>query len=112
MFKRFLTYTFFLLFFSNILSATNILNVEINGNERITKETIILFGQIDLNNDINGNELNTILKNLYETNFFEDIKLEINDQTLIVNVKEFPLISSLEIVGVKAKKLKIQYLRI
>ena len=106
MFKRFLTYTFFLLFFSNILSATNILNVEINGNERITKETIILFGQIDLNNDINGNELNTILKNLYETNFFEDIKLEINDQTLIVNVKEFPLISSLEIVGVKAKKIK------
>ena len=49
MLKRFLTYTFFLLFFSNILSANNISNVEINGNERITKETIILFGQIDLN---------------------------------------------------------------
>ncbi len=106
MFKRFLTYTFFLLFFSNILSATTISNVEINGNERITKETIILFGQIDLNNEIDDNELNLILKNLYETNFFEDIKLKIIDQTLIVNVKEFPLISSLEIVGVKAKKIK------
>jgi len=106
MLKRFLTYTFFLLFFSNILSANNISNVEINGNERITKETIILFGQIDLNNEINDNELNIILKNLYETNFFEDIKLKIIDQTLIVNVKEFPLISSLEIVGVKAKKIK------
>ncbi|MDC3185589.1 outer membrane protein assembly factor BamA, partial [Candidatus Pelagibacter sp.] len=81
-------------------------NVEINGNERITKETIILFGQIDLNNEIDDNELNIILKNLYETNFFEDIKLKIIDQTLIVNVKEFPLISSLEIVGVKAKKIK------
>ena len=106
MLKRFLTYTFFLLFSSNILSATTVSNVEINGNERITKETIILFGQIDLNNEINDNELNTILKNLYETNFFEDIKLKIIDQTLIVNVKEFPLISSLEIVGVKAKKIK------
>ena len=106
MFKRFLTYTFFLLFFSNILSASDISNVKINGNERITKETIILFGQIDLNNDIGNNELNSILKNLYETNFFEDIKLKIIDQTLIVNVKEFPLISSLEIVGVKAKKIK------
>jgi len=106
MFKRFLTYTFFLLFFSNILSASDISNVKINGNERITKETIILFGQIDLSNDIGNNELNSILKNLYETNFFEDIKLKIIDQTLIVNVKEFPLISSLEIVGVKAKKIK------
>ena len=104
--KRFLTYTFFLLFFSNILSASDISNVKINGNERITKETIILFGQIDLSNDIGNNELNSILKNLYETNFFEDIKLKIIDQTLIVNVKEFPLISSLEIVGVKAKKIK------
>ena len=106
MLKRFLIYTFFILFFSNILYASNISNIEINGNQRITKETIILFGQIDLNNAIDDNELNTILKKLYETNFFEDIKLKIIDETLIVNVKEYPLISSLEIVGVKAKKIK------
>ena len=106
MLKRFLIYTFFLLFFSNKLYASNISNIEINGNERITKETIILFGQIDLNSAIDDNELNTILKKLYETNFFEDIKLKIIDETLIVNVKEYPLISSLEIVGVKAKKIK------
>ena len=104
MLKRFIILIFCLFYFSNISLASNVKNLEINGNDRITKETIILFGQIDLSNDLNDEKLNTILRNLYETNFFEDVQLKIVDETLIIDLKEFPLISSLEIIGVKAKK--------
>ena len=106
MLKRFIILIFCLFYFSNISLASNVKNLEINGNDRITKETIILFGQIDLSNDLNDEKLNTILRNLYETNFFEDVQLKIVDETLIIDLKEFPLISSLEIIGVKAKKIK------
>ncbi len=106
MLKRFITILIYIFFLSNISFAASVKDIEINGNERITDETIILFGQIELNNDINDDKLNIILKNLYETNFFEDVKLKIVNETLIINIIEFPLISSLEIKGVKAKKIK------
>ena len=70
MLKRFITILIYIFFLSNISFAATVKDIEINGNERITDETIILFGQIELNNDINDNKLNIILKNLYETNFF------------------------------------------
>ena len=106
MIKRFLLTLIFLTLFNVNAIASNIESIEIIGNKRITNETIILFGQIDKTKKINNNELNNILKNLYETNFFEDVKLKLKDETLIIEVKEFPLISSLEINGIKAKKIK------
>ena len=45
-------------------------NIEINGNDRISDETIKLFTSVNVNDEINDNKLNNILKDLYETNFF------------------------------------------
>ena len=39
--------------------------INVLGNERISKETIIIFGEIDLNDDFDDNILNNILKNLF-----------------------------------------------
>ena len=79
-------------------------NVEIAGNERITKQTIVNFGEIKLGSEMTENDLNDYLKNLYKTNFFEDIKLEIKDDTLFIQVKELPIIQEIEIKGLKAQK--------
>ena len=79
-------------------------NVEIAGNERITKQTIVNFGEIKLGSEMTENDLNDYLKNLYNTNFFEDIKLEIKDDTLFIQVKELPIIQEIEIKGLKAQK--------
>ena len=56
--------------------------IEINGNKRISNETIEVLGNINKGEDLSKNQLNIILKNLYETNFFKDIKIEFNNRKL------------------------------
>ena len=95
---------FFLL--SKTVFAETIDKIEVNGNERISKETIILFGEIDTNSRIDEDELNKILKNLYKTNFFKDVKIDFQNNILKVSVIENPIIQSIEIKGIKAKKIR------
>ena len=88
----------------NTVLATIINDVSVTGNDRITKQTIINFGEIEIGSDVSDNDLNDYLKNLYETNFFEDIKLELLNNTLLIQVKELPLIQEIRINGLKAQK--------
>ena len=86
--------------------AVVIKDVKVNNNKRITKETIITYGAIELNKDYNQNELNRIIKDLYDTNFFKKISLNVDGQTLILNVEENKIIQSVKIEGVKSNKIK------
>ena len=86
--------------------ADKINKINIYGNERISEETVILFGEIDKNKDFDGNDLNLILKRLYKTDFFKDIKLEIKNNILNIYIVENPIVQSIEINGIKAKKQK------
>ncbi len=106
MIKRYILIVVSVFFVHLQLNAIEIKKIEIEGNERITDETIILFGQIDKSKNFDSKEINKIFKSLYNTNFFEDITISVNDETLIIKLKEFPLISSLEINGIKANKIK------
>ena len=62
----------------------------VDGNERISKETILVLGNIDKNRDFTSNDLNNTLKKLYNTNFFRDIKISITDGVLNLNLQEKP----------------------
>ncbi len=99
---------FFFLFFFNFssLSAEIIKKIEILGNERIPKTTIKMLSNIDVNDSINENKINEILKDLYNSNFFEDISINYNNNILSIFVKELPIIENITIEGVKAKKIK------
>ena len=88
------------------LNAEKIEKINVSGNERISKDTIIIFGEIDIKDDFNDNKLNQILKNLYNTNFFEDIKINITDKILNILVVENPIIQNVKIEGIKAKKMQ------
>ena len=105
---------FFLLiiFFTKWCLADVITKIEVNGNKRITQETIILFGNIKLGSDINNDNLDEILKRLYETNFFEDVSLKIANETLVINLIENPIIQNVNIIGVASKKIKEKILEI
>ncbi len=97
----------FVLFFSLSLNAEEKLKkVIINGNERVSDETVKLYGEIKLNNQINEAEVNNILQNLYETNFFEDVKIKLENNTLRIDLKEFPIINQLIFVGEPNTKIK------
>ena len=70
-------------------------NIEVKNNNRITKETIISFGGIEFGKDYSQEQLNTILLDLYSTNFFSDIKFNIQGDTLIVEVEERKIIQQI-----------------
>ena len=106
MFKKIFITILFFLFLSAQSNAAKINKINVSGNERITKESIVIFGEINLNDDFNENKLNDILKNLYETNFFEDVKLNIQDKTLNILVVEYPIIQEVQIEGIKSQKMK------
>ena len=62
-----------LIFFYNHAYSDVINNIEVKNNDRITKESIITFSGIELGKDYSQDQLNDILSDLYETNFFSDI---------------------------------------
>ena len=100
---------FVLLFFLFTKTNAEILkNLEIVGNERVSKETIKIYGKIEINKNYNDNEINEILLNLYETSFFEDVKIIFNNNILKIEVKEYPFVNNLIIVGEKSNNYKKQ----
>jgi len=86
-------------------------NIEVKNNSRITKETIITFGGIQLGKDYNQEQLNNILLDLYSTNFFSDIKFDIQGDVLIVEVEERKIIQNIVLNGIKAEKTKKSILK-
>ena len=89
------------LFVSANLFAEQIKDIEISGNLRISDNTILVLSNISKNDDFNDERLNNSLKNLYETNFFSDVKISIQNGVLKINVSENPIIEDIEITGIK-----------
>ena len=70
------------------LKAEVLDRIIINGNKRVSDETIILYGKIKIKEDINEQKVNEIISNLNSTNFFEDIDIELKNKILTLNLKE------------------------
>ena len=81
-------------------------SISVNGNDRITDETIIVFSKVDIGDNLIINDLNDIIINLYETDFFKNVSVNLKESVLTINVIENDLIQSIKINGVKNKKLK------
>ena len=96
--KKIIILSFFLLFFS-VLRAEVVKNVIIDGNKRISDETIKIYGEVELNKDFTESDINKVLSNLNLTNFFEDIEISLNNNTLKIVVKEYPFVNQLIILG-------------
>ena len=108
---KFLIKAILIIFLTTSSVIAEILNeVEINGNQRISEGTIIVLGGIKKNVDYDNNKLNSILKNLYDTNFFNDIQLKLSDGKLSINLSENPIIEDIEITGIKKKEYTKQIL--
>ena len=97
--------------FVNFSSAEIIEKIDVKGNERISKETIIMFSSVELNDEIDDIKLNDILKNIYNSNFFDDVSITFIDKILTISVKENPIIENIEITGIKSNSLKDQILQ-
>ena len=80
--------------------------IEITGNERISNETIKMFSTVSINDDIDDNTINLILKNLYETGFFSNVSITFDKNILKLTIVENPIIEEIIYEGIKANKIK------
>ena len=97
--------TFIILHLSiSVLLSEEIKDIKIEGNNRISNETVKVFIDQYLNeNSFNLESTNNVIKSLYETGFFKDVKVKYQENVLYISVIENPLIQILEYNGVKSK---------
>ena len=80
--------------------------IEIVGNKRISAETIKMFSQVKIGMNYEEKDINNILKLLYNTNFFRDIKVSLDNKNLIITVDENPIIENITFNGIKSNTLR------
>ena len=81
-------------------------NIEIVGNERIPDETILMFSDIQIDDKIDNENLNKILKNLYDSNFFDNVSVSFDKTILKIKVTESPIIDKIVYTGIKSDSMK------
>lgn len=106
MFSKLIKINIFLILFASVCFAEIINKIDIKGNIRISDETIKVLGDFEVGKDLDSNDLNIILKNLYSTDFFKDVNLSLDQNLLLISVIENPIIQSIFIEGIKKKNLK------
>ncbi len=104
--KVLLQLLFFFIFAITISYAEIIKEVKVVGNVRVSPETIVMFGDIKINEDYNAQKINELSKQLYDTDFFSYLEINLINGLLEISVKENPIIQSLVFNGIKAKKHK------
>ena len=92
-------------FFSTCAFSSSLNKIIINGNDRISDETVKLFISVNVDDQINSVKLNQILKDLYDTNFFKDISVSFNNQILYIDLIENPIIENISFKGIKSNRI-------
>jgi len=92
--------------YSFFSSAEIINNIVVNNNKRITKETIVTLSNIKVGTNYDKADVDQFLKKLYDTNFFSDIKISVENNTLTIFVAENKIIQTIKINGIKAERIK------
>ena len=96
-----LTVTFSL--FSTFANSDIYKEIKVEGNERLSVETVVMFSGLNLSNNITTDDLNLSIKKLYKTNYFKNIKILKENKILKIIIIENPIIQSIQINGVKNK---------
>ena len=86
MFKKliniFIQITLIFILISKPAYSQVIKKIEISGNERIPDNTILMFAEVNIGQNIKDNDLNNILKKLYNSNFFKNVSVQFKKNIL------------------------------
>ena len=103
--RYYLNVIFFIILLNTQALADVINKINVDGNQRISNNTVILFSEVYIGQEVKDNDLNLILRNLYSTKYFEDVKLLLENNVLNISVKEYPIIQNINYNGVKSSKI-------
>jgi outer membrane protein insertion porin family len=98
---------FFVLFFFILttISFAEIKKVNIIGNSRVNSNTIETLVDKKITN-VDSIFINNLTKKIYDTEFFSDVKISYNQDTLTITVVENPIVNFFYINGVKDTDLE------
>ena len=100
--KRLLGFTCILgaaMMVSSVSVAADFSEVEVKGNKRIEKETILAYMKFNENSTFDEERMNNALKELFATGLFADVKIYPDGKVLKVEVKENPIVSGVYFDG-------------
>ena len=101
--KFFNLISFSIIFLISTAYSNDTSKIEFIGNERIPSETILMLSKFKNGDTLDEEKINQILINLYESNFFKDIQIKLDNNILRISVLENPLIDKINFEGIKAK---------
>ena len=81
-------------------------SIVLDGNDRISEETILMFADVKIGDDLTAGEINDILKNIYESEFFNNVSVDFDKNVLKITVEELPVIQNIIYEGIKANRIK------
>jgi len=96
----------FCLFFTFKVNSEIVNQIVVENNDRVPRATIISFSGVKIGDDLYDIQLNNIIKELYDTNFFSDVSVQLINGKLSISVLENKIIQSMIINGIKADKFK------
>ena len=102
---KFISIIFFILLFAFKVNSEIIKDIKVINNNRVSKATIHIFSKIIIGKDYSQNDLSIILQDLYETNFFSNISLEIKNGILIIDVDENKIVQEIKFNGIKKNEI-------
>lgn len=81
-------------------------DIEVNGLERVTAGTVLNYIPTNIGESFDDSTSPDVIRSLYQTGLFEDVKLSRRGNILVVNVEERPAIGEIHFSGNKAFKTK------
>lgn len=83
------------------IESFTVKDIKVTGAKRIGAGTIFNYLTIEVGDRIDNERVSTAIRSLYNTGFFEDVRLSRSGATLIVYVKERPTIGEIKVKGSK-----------
>ncbi len=84
---------------ASLAQAEVIEKMQVKGNQRLEAETIYSYLPFAVGDDVNTDAVNKAIKELYKTGFFNDVKIDLKESSVVIDVNERPAISSITFEG-------------
>lgn len=93
---------FLVLWGGNLMAASfTVKDIKVEGLQRISAGTVFNYLPIQVGQTVEDSETGSIIRSLYKTGFFKDVRLEREGDVLVIFVHERPAIAKIEIEGNK-----------
>jgi outer membrane protein insertion porin family len=87
---------------SNSAFAYWVSDIRVEGLQRISAGTVFNSVPINVGDDVTGEQIRQIIREIFQTGFFKDVRVGRDGNVLVISVSERPSIDSIEIEGNKA----------